>query len=128
MTTTPDFSEPDFIEEPEATEQPTIAALVGQLLDDSRTFATAEVAYLKAQAGERASYALPGLAMIGVAVALSFGAIVAGVIALMLWLASVMALGWAALIVTAAAGLFCALLIRAGLARLRGSLKSRDAR
>jgi VIT1/CCC1 family predicted Fe2+/Mn2+ transporter len=128
MTTTPDFSEPDFIEEPEATEQPTIAALVGQLIDDSRTFATAEIAYIKAQADERASYALPGLAMIGVAVALSFGIIVALPIAMMLWLATVMALGWAALIVTLVAVLICYILIRAGVARLRGSLKSRDAR
>ena len=128
MTTKPDFPKAELVEEAEPAERPTIAALFGQLVDDGRTFATAEVAYLKAQAGERASYALPGLAMIGVAVALSFGAIIAGLIGLMLWIATVTALGWAVLIVTVIAALLCFILIRLGTARLRGSLKSRDAR
>ena len=128
MTTKPDFPKAELVEEAEPEERPTIAALFGQLVDDGRTFATAEVAYLKAQAGERASYALPGLAMIGVAVALSFGAIIAGLIGLMLWIATVTALGWAVLIVTVIAALLCFILIRLGTARLRGSLKSRDAR
>ncbi len=116
------------MEETEPAERPTIAALFGQLVDDGRTFATAEVAYLKAQAGERAIYALPGFAMIGIAIALSFAAIVAGLIALMLWLATLVTLGWATLIVTTAAGLLCYILIRVGIARLRGSLKSRETR
>ncbi len=133
MTTTPElsdteFADPELADEVSRTERPTIAALFGQLVDDSRTFATAELAYLKAQAGERASYALPGLAMIGVAMALSFAVIVAGLIGLMVWLATITPLGWAVLIVTATAALVCLILVRVGTARLRGSLKSRDTR
>ena len=120
MTTTPD--------QEDGIERPSIATLFGQLVDDSCTFAQAEVAYIRAQVGERASYAVPGLAMIGAAVALSFGSIIALLIAAMLWLAKYMALGWAALIVTMLAALTCAILIRTGIARLRDSLKSRDAR
>jgi hypothetical protein len=121
MTTTPEVEN-----EPE--ERPTIAALFGQLVDDSRSFAKAEVAYLRAQAGERASFALPGLAMIGGAIALSFGAIVAGLVSATIWLATLIPLGWALLTVTGLAGLLCFILIRAGVARLRGSLKSRETR
>ncbi len=123
MTTTPDLSD-----QTEDAERQTLTALFGQLVDDSRSFARAEMAYLRAQAGERASYALPGVVMICAAAALSFGAIVALLIALMLWLSTVMALGWATLIVTLAAGLTCVILVRVGLSRLRGSLKSRDDR
>ncbi len=112
----------------DAQERLTIAQLARQLVDDSRAFAEAEVAYLKAQAGERASYAVPGLAMIGAAIGLATGALVAAVIGTMLLLAEWIGLGWSLIITLTGTGLICAGLIRFGLLRVKDSLKSRENR
>ena len=121
----PDSPSPDL---PDTDERPALSALIGQLASDSTDFARAEIAYLRAQAGERASFALPGLIMIGVAIALGFGAIVALVVGAMMLVATVMPPVWAILLVTTVALLTTVLLARLGIARLRGSLKPREDR
>jgi hypothetical protein len=105
-----------------------LAQMARQLVDDGRAFAEAEVAYLKAQAGERASYAVPGLAMIGAAVALALGALVATVVGIMFLLADWIGLGWSLPITVLTMGLLCYGLIRAGMARVKDSLKPREDR
>ncbi len=112
----------------DAQEKPSISQLARQLVDDGRSFAEAEVAYLKAQAGERASYAVPGLAMIGGAVALALGSLVAAVIGLMFLLADWIGLGWSLPITLIIFGLICYGLIRVGTARVKDSLKPREER
>lgn len=109
-------------------ERQPLAALFGQLASDTSAFAKAEMAWLRAQAGERASYALPGIALVGVAVALSFGTLVALVVGLMMLVSAVMAPHWAILLVTTTFSLISVLLGRWGVARLRKSLKPREDR
>ena len=66
--------------------------------------------------------------MIGIAIALGFGAIVALVVGAMMLVATVMPPVWAILLVTTVALLTTVLLARLGIARLRGSLKPREDR
>jgi Putative Actinobacterial Holin-X, holin superfamily III len=109
-------------------DRPTLPQLLGQLASDTSAFAQAELDYLRAQAGERASYALPGLAMIGVAVALGFGAIVALLIGLVWLIGAKLGTGLAVVIVVGGASLATGLLINFGARRLRDALKPRSER
>jgi Putative Actinobacterial Holin-X, holin superfamily III len=108
--------------------KPTIKMLLGQLANDTSDFARAEIDYLRAQAGERASFALPGLLMVGVAAALGFGAIIALLIGLIWLIGERLGMGWALLIVIGAAIASTVLLGQMGAARLRNALKARDDR
>ncbi len=110
------------------TELPPIKALLGQLVSDTTDFARAEIEFLRAQAGERASYAVPGLAMVGIAFALAFGSIVALLVGLILWISPFLGAGWSLLLVIAAALLIAATLMKFGAARLRDAVKARDDR
>ncbi len=112
----------------EPQEKLSIAQMARQLVDDGRAFAEAEVDYLTAQAGERASYAVPGLAMIGAAIALALGSLVAAVVGLMFLLADWVGLGWSLPITLTVFGLICYGLIRAGVTRVKDSLKPREDR
>lgn len=109
-------------------EPPGIKALMTRLVHDGQDFARAEVDFLKAQAGERASYALPGLVMIIVAVVLGFALIVALVVTAMVWLAAETGPALAMLIVTLAVLAIVAVLGWLGTARLKGALKAREQR
>jgi hypothetical protein len=113
---------------PETDDRPGLGALFGQLADDTREFARAEVALLKAQAGERASYAVPGLVAILLAAILAFAAIVALLVGAVIALTPAIGAGWATAAVT-----FGALLIAGGLGwlgvrRLRKAAKPRELR
>jgi uncharacterized Tic20 family protein len=108
--------------------RPGIAQLVGQLADDTRAFASAELAYLKAQAGERAGYAIPGIIAILVAVTLGLAAIIAVIIGIMLALAPVIGAGWAVFAVTMGALLIALLTGWWGAIRLRKATKPREHR
>ena len=121
----PETSSPNLSE---TEERLPLKALFGQLASDTSAFAKAEMAWLRAQAGERASYALPGVILISVAVALSFGTLVALVVGVMMLVATVMAPHWAILLVTLLFLAIAALLARWGVARLRKSLKPREDR
>ncbi len=105
-----------------------IRDVVTQLVDDTRNFAEAEFAYLKANVGERAHYAIPALVMLGIATALSAGAVIALVIGLMFLLAPYISLIGAIIFVTALASVTAWVLFRAGSNRLKNTLKPRAER
>jgi hypothetical protein len=115
-------------EQPDITESPDkigIKALFGQLVDDTGAFARAELSVLKAQAGERAAYAIPGFVMLSVGVALAFGAIVALLIGIGVWLSFITGPVSALLIVTFGALSASALLFKLGADRLSNVFKPR---
>jgi hypothetical protein len=105
-----------------------IKDVVNQLIEDSRKFAEAEFTYLKANVGERASYAIPALVMLGLATALSAGAVIALIVGLMFLLAPVMTLFGAIVFITILSGIVAWLLFRAGSNRLKNTLKPRGER
>lgn len=105
-----------------------IKAMVSQLVDDTRSFAQAEVAYFRAEAGERAHHAVPGLAAIGAAIALLMGALIALLVGVMLWLSAALGPGLAILIVFAASLLLAFLAFKFGAARVRSATIARENR
>jgi hypothetical protein len=105
-----------------------LAALLGQLGNDAGDFARAEAAYLKAQVGERASYALPALAMIGAGIALLSGVLIAFLVGLTMILAPLIGTGWSVLAVTFGAALLAVGLLRFGIQRIKATLKRPEER
>jgi hypothetical protein len=124
----PPETEPSEIETEAPADAPTIRALLGQLADDTSAFARAEIDYLREEAGERVSYAVPALIMLGIAVALASGAIVAGLAGLVWWLGPMIGPGWAILAVVTASCAIAAMLFQLGSARLRRTVKPRSER
>ncbi len=108
--------------------QQSMAALLGELASDTRNFARAEFAYIRAEAGERMDYAIPGLMMILCAAALGMGTLVALLIGLVLWLSPLIGTGLAAIAVSALGGISAYVLARIGTARLKSTLKTKDER
>jgi uncharacterized membrane protein YqjE len=107
----------------EAQERPAISSLLVELTRDARSFATAEVEYLKAQAGERAHFAVPGLIMIGVALALAMGVLMAVPIGLIWLFAPMIGAGWSTLAVILVGLMIAALLFKLGTRRVKAVLK-----
>jgi protein-S-isoprenylcysteine O-methyltransferase Ste14 len=113
---------------PQSEERPAISSLLVELTRDARNFATAEVEYLKAQAGERAHFAVPGLIMIGVAFALAMGVTMAIPVGLIWLLAPMIGAGWATLAVTVIGLLIVVLLLKLGTRRVKAVLKKPEDR
>jgi Putative Actinobacterial Holin-X, holin superfamily III len=109
-------------------EQQSMSALLGELVQDTSTFARAEFAYFRAEAGERFDYAIPGLLLILCAAALGMGTLVALLTGLVLWLSPIIGTGLAAIGVSALGGLSAVIAAKIGISRLRGSLKKRNER
>jgi hypothetical protein len=109
-------------------EKPGIPQLLGQLASDTSDFARAELAFLRATAGERASYALPGIIMVAVGTALASGAVVALLVGLVMWFAPMIGTGWAILASIGGSLIIAVILFRLGTARLRNALKPRNDR
>jgi Putative Actinobacterial Holin-X, holin superfamily III len=107
----------------ETQERPALSSLLVELTRDARSFATAEVEYLKAQAGERAHFAVPGLIMIGVAVALSMGVLMAVPVGLIWLFAPMIGAGWSTLVVSTVGLLMAMLLFKLGTRRVKAVLK-----
>jgi uncharacterized membrane protein YqjE len=107
----------------EAQERPALSSLLVELTRDARSFATAEVEYLKAQAGERAHFAVPGLVMIGVALALALGILMAVPVGLIWLFAPMIGAGWSTLAVTLVGLMIAALLFKLGTRRVKAILK-----
>lgn len=105
-----------------------IGALFGQLRADASVFARAEVSYFKAQAGERAVHARPGLALLVIGLALASGALIALPIGALLLLAPVIGAGLALFAVVGVSLLLAALMLWAGGRRLRSALKKPEDR
>jgi hypothetical protein len=100
-----------------------LAALLGQLGNDAGDFARAEAAYLKAQVGERASYALPAVAMIGAGLALMAGVLIALLVGLMMILTPLIGTGWSVLAVTFGTIVLASGLLHFGVRRIKATLK-----
>jgi Putative Actinobacterial Holin-X, holin superfamily III len=115
-----DTADPEL---PETPEKPTFSDLLGELSRDATNFARAEVDYLRAQAGERAHHAVPGLIMIGVAIALVSGVTMAVPVGLILLFAPLIGTGWAITVVSVTGVLIAVLLYHLGLRRMRTVLK-----
>lgn len=107
----------------EAPERPALSSLLVELTHDARNFAAAEVEYLKAQVGERAHFAVPGLIMIGVAVALGMGVLMAVPVALIWFITPMIGTGWATLTITTVGLLIAVLLFKLGTRRVKAVLK-----
>lgn len=116
------------VETEEPDNPPGIRELLGQLANDTTDFARAEMAWLRAEAGERSTYALPGLIMLGLALACLSGAVVAGFAGLVIWLGPMIGTGWAIVLVVAGACSAAALLYSAGIRRIKKSIKAREKR
>jgi hypothetical protein len=107
---------------------PGVKALLGQLVSDTSDFARAEFAHIRAQAGERANYAIPALFLLGASVAVGAAASVALVLGLMLWLSAYVSMLAAVAIVSLVSAALAYLLYRLGTKRLKDALKPRDER
>ena len=105
-----------------------IGALLGQLGDDAKAFALAEANYIKAAAGERATYAKPALLMIGVGLGIGMGGLISLPIGLVWVLAPAMGTSAALGVVVAASILVAALLGWMGARRLAKAFKSPEDR
>ncbi len=121
---------PDVDEEEAAApdDPPGVRALLGQLVTDTSDFARAEFAHIRAQAGERANYAIPALFLLGASVAVGAAASVALVLGLMLWLSAYVSMLAAVVIVSLLSAALAYLLYRLGTKRLKNALKPRDER
>ncbi len=112
----------DIAEVPEAdlsvADGPGLKVLLDQLATDTRAFALAEVAWVKAEAGARASIAIPGLALIVAAIALVFGLIIAGLIGAMFALAPLIGIGWSVIATIVAGAVLAAISVKIGIAWL----------
>ncbi len=114
------------VQDPDAL--PGLGALLGQLADDSRAFARAEFAFLRAEAGERVTHAVPGIALLVISIALALGTIGAMLVGLILLLATLLGLGWAVALVCGLASASAFACYRIGIARLRNALKTKEER
>ena len=84
---------------PEVSDQLGVAALVGRLVDDAKGLAHAEVALVKAKAGERVDAYKGAAIFFGAAGVLALAALIALFVGLILTLATVVGPGFATLIV-----------------------------
>ncbi len=107
----------------DARERPGLPALLAQLGSDARAFAEAEVRWIKAEAGERASHAVPALVLIVSALALGSGALIALLIGLMLVLRPFAGTGGAVALVVAGSITIAALLGWAGNRRIKRAFR-----
>ncbi len=112
----------------EIEDRPALSALLGQLADDTSQFARAEMAYFKAEIGERSNLAIPGLWMIGVGATLSAGVLIAFLVGLVLWLAPLVGAGLATLMVCCIGAILAFLFFRAGRMRLRRAITTKEDR
>ena len=103
--------------------RPPLMALVRQLGQDAQTFAKAEAAFIKERVGEGWSHAVPGLAAIGVAVALMFGAFIALPLGVMMIVGEWIGLALAVPLVMGVALLMGFILFKFGQRRLKAALK-----
>ena len=122
------MSEADAPDAEVVPERPGLKALAGQLGEDATAFAMAEGAYLKAQLGERADYAKPALAWLGIGIALAFGAWMAIPVGVVLALTPLIGAGWALLATIITFSTLAALLVRFGTRRIKAALKRPEER
>lgn len=92
--------------------------LIGQLVADTKSYARAEMEFVRAEVGDRTSHFGPAAGLLTGAAILLLAALVAVMVGLMFWIGLATGLGWAILIVASASGLLATILIRLGLRHL----------
>ena|GEM_PF-1882853 len=107
----------------DAADAPSVRETIRRLADDTAGYARAEMAYLKAELGDRSSHIGPAIGLFGGAIALALALIVALIVGLMIWLGSAIGLGWSILIITllCAAGIW--LLVKIGAAHIKRAFR-----
>ncbi len=109
-------------------DRPPVQALFAQLASDTSAFAQAELAWLREQAGERWSYALPALIGIGVGIAVMLAVMIALPLGLMMALAPTTGPFWAILIVVLGGLLIGLVLVKWSSARIKAAIKKPEHR
>jgi Putative Actinobacterial Holin-X, holin superfamily III len=107
----------------DAEERPGLPALLAQLGSDARAFAEAEVRWIKAEAGERASHVVPALVLIVSALALAAGALIALLLGMILVLRPYAGTGGAVAIVVGGGIVVAGLLGWAGSRRIKRAVR-----
>ncbi|MEY4502335.1 MAG: hypothetical protein RIS52_2225 [Pseudomonadota bacterium] len=115
-------------QETKGDKQPSLSELFGQLAADTSDFAKAELVFFKAEAGERVDYAVPGLILAALAVALALGALLVLFIGLVLWLTPLIGAPLAACSIAGLGGALAIFAWRAGIRRLTNAIKTKDDR
>lgn len=96
-----------------------IGTLIGRLVEDGKSYARAEIGYVKALAGERVRAARTGAIFLVAGLVLLHGALIALFVGLVLSLATVVGPLWAMLIVVAAASAIGGVLAKIGLSHFQ---------
>ncbi len=93
---------------------PSVRALIGQLISDTKDYARAEMEFVRAEVGDRSSHIGPAIGLMAAAAVMLFGALVAALVGITFWIGQSIGLGWAILIVTCLVALLAYALVRAG--------------
>lgn len=80
---------------------PSVRVLIGQLVDDTKAYARAEMQFVRAEVGDRASHIGPAIGLLAGAFVILFAGLVAAIVGLTVWLGMLIGLGWSVLIVSA---------------------------
>ncbi len=99
-------------------DKPGIGTLVGQLVEDGKGYARAELGYYRALATERMRAAKSGVIFLAAGLVLLHGALIALFVGLVLSLATLIGPFWAMLIVVLVASVIGGLLAKIGLSHL----------
>lgn len=117
-TVAPSIAGSEVRREPDPTPEPGLAALVTQLVDDSRELVSAEVALYKAKAGERLAAYKGAAIFFGIAGVLALAALIAMLVGLILSLATLIGPGLATLAVVGVTLVIAGVLAMIGKGRL----------
>ena len=96
-----------------------IAQLFGQLVEDGKAYAQAEIGYVRALAGERLRAAKSGVIFVIAGLILLHGALIALFVGLVLSLATLVGPLWATMIVVGVATIIGGILAKIGLSRFQ---------
>jgi VIT1/CCC1 family predicted Fe2+/Mn2+ transporter len=109
----------------DASERPTIGALLSDLATDTRVFAEAEIVRFRVHGKRAAIAAAIVLALLIAAVSLLQGAVIALLIGLILWFQPTLGTGWSVIAVVVATTIFGITLGWIGARRARGIVPRR---
>lgn len=102
---------------------PGVRETITRLVDDTMGYARAEMAYLKADLGDRSSHIGPAIALFGAAIALALALVVALIVGLMFLLGSVIGLGWSILVIAILCAAVIWLLAMVGSAHIKRAFR-----
>jgi protein-S-isoprenylcysteine O-methyltransferase Ste14 len=100
-----------------------LSQLVRLMADDASRYASAQMDWVRAEAGERSSLAVPALGLVMVAVVLAFGSLVSAQVGLIWLLVPQIGPGWATLSVVGGSLLISAILLKIGTSRIKKAFR-----